>query len=95
MMRQPKRMRKVPHQQQPGPHLASRVAGPGPGGNSPAAAAIAGPLHSLDPFAPIILSVVTTVVVLSIEQHGLRTRLLDDWHDPWDHQPKVRVTRAD
>ena len=29
------------------------------------------------------------------ERHGLRTRLLDDWYDPWDHQPKIRVTRAD
>ena len=25
-------------------------------------------------------------------QHGLDARLLDDWHDPWDHQPKMRVT---
>ena len=28
------------------------------------------------------------------ERHGLRTRLLDDWYDPWDHQPKIRVTHA-
>ncbi|HTT51425.1 MAG TPA: class I SAM-dependent methyltransferase [Streptosporangiaceae bacterium] len=28
------------------------------------------------------------------ERHGLKTRLLDDWYDPWDHQPKIRVTRA-
>ena len=22
-----------------------------------------------------------------------RSPMLDDWHDPWDHQPKMRVTR--
>ena len=27
------------------------------------------------------------------EQHGLEAQLVDDWHDPWDHQPKIRVTR--
>ena len=27
-------------------------------------------------------------------QHGLQTQLLDDWYDPWDHQPKIRLTRA-
>jgi SAM-dependent methyltransferase len=26
------------------------------------------------------------------ERHGLKARLLDDWHDPWDHQPKIRIT---
>jgi SAM-dependent methyltransferase len=26
-------------------------------------------------------------------RHGLDARLLDDWQDPWDHQPKMRVTR--
>jgi hypothetical protein len=27
------------------------------------------------------------------EQHGLAAQLLDDWNDPWDHQPKIRLTR--
>lgn len=27
------------------------------------------------------------------ERHGLAARLLDDWQDPWDHQPKIRITR--
>ena len=25
-------------------------------------------------------------------QHGLSARLMDDWLDPWDKQPKVRIT---
>jgi SAM-dependent methyltransferase len=25
-------------------------------------------------------------------RHGLDAHLLDDWHDPWDHQPKIRIT---
>ena len=25
-------------------------------------------------------------------RHGLQARILDDWHDPWDHQPKIRLT---
>jgi hypothetical protein len=27
------------------------------------------------------------------ERHGLNALVLDDWHDPWDHQPKMRLTR--
>ena len=27
------------------------------------------------------------------ERHGLNAQMLDDWHDPWDHQPKMRLTR--
>lgn len=27
------------------------------------------------------------------ERHGLNSQLLDDWHDPWAHQPKMRLTR--
>jgi SAM-dependent methyltransferase len=26
-------------------------------------------------------------------QHGLDARLMEDWVDPWDNQPKIRVTR--
>ncbi len=25
-------------------------------------------------------------------QHGLSARLMDDWLDPWDEQPKIRIT---
>jgi hypothetical protein len=27
------------------------------------------------------------------DRHGLSAQLLDDWNDPWDHQPKIRLTR--
>ena len=27
-------------------------------------------------------------------KHGLAARLMDDWLDPWDHQPKIRITMA-
>jgi len=27
------------------------------------------------------------------ERHGLNAQMLDDWHDPWDHQPKMRLAR--
>ena len=26
-------------------------------------------------------------------KYGFTARLQDDWHDPWDHQPKLRLTR--
>ncbi len=29
------------------------------------------------------------------ERHGLNAQLLDDWNDPWDHQPKIRVTHGE
>ncbi len=28
-------------------------------------------------------------------KHGLGARLMDDWLDPWDKQPKIRVTREE
>lgn len=27
-------------------------------------------------------------------QYGLKAQLMDDWHDPYDHQPKIRLTRT-
>jgi SAM-dependent methyltransferase len=33
-----------------------------------------------------------TLFVLA-ERHGLSAQLLGDWDDPWDHQPKMRITR--
>jgi SAM-dependent methyltransferase len=27
-------------------------------------------------------------------RHGLTARLMRDWVDPWDHQPKIRLTRT-
>jgi hypothetical protein len=26
-------------------------------------------------------------------KYGFAAELQDDWHDPWDHQPKLRLTR--
>jgi len=34
----------------------------------------------------------TQTLVSTETDLGLAARLMDDWHDPWDHQPKIRVT---
>jgi hypothetical protein len=49
--------------------------------------ALAGLLHREDfYYRPV------TLLALA-EQPGLNAQLLDDWHDPWNHQPKMRITR--
>jgi SAM-dependent methyltransferase len=35
----------------------------------------------------------TQTLLALADRHGLAARLMDDWCDPWDHQPKIRVTR--
>ena len=36
----------------------------------------------------------TETLIRLAAKHGLPARLMDDWLDPWDHQPKIRITLA-
>jgi SAM-dependent methyltransferase len=36
----------------------------------------------------------TDTLIGLAERYGLAARLMDDWLDPWDKQPKIRITRT-
>lgn len=36
----------------------------------------------------------TDTLIGLADRHGLAARLMRDWVDPWDHQPKIRLTRT-